>query len=189
MILRKLTTTLIGLFLLATAACSPNQTNGTFYTRVSEPKLKSNSVIPAPTGDVILTITGKIGTTNQGSSIVMDRNLIESAGQIEYKVTDPFEDKVFTYRGPLMTDLLGLWQVSDTAKTATFTALDDYVKDIPVTELQNYPVIFALQQDGQYLPVANRGPAMLVFPYDNYKFDPAVFNDYWVWQIKSIEFK
>ena len=96
----------------------------------------------------------------------MDRNLIESAGQIEYKVTDPFEDKVFTYRGPLMTDLLSLWQVSDTAQTATITALDDYVKDVPLAELKNYPVIFALQQDGQYLPVENRGPTMLFLPYD-----------------------
>ena len=30
---------------------------------------------------------------------------------------------------------------------------------------------------------------MLVFPYDNFKFDVTVYNNYWAWQIKSIEVK
>jgi len=176
----------LGLLLCVMSACSPAQ-DAKFYTQVSQPKLKAGDTVPAPTGTVILTVTGKIGTTNQDKSIVMDRDMIESVGQIEYKVTDPFENKVYTYRGPMMSDLLNLWKVTQDAQTLKISALDDYEVDVPLAEVRKYPVIFALQQEGQYMPTSTRGPAMLVFPYDNFKFDTTVYNNYWAWQIKSID--
>ena len=179
----------LGLLLCVISACSPAQATKPFYTQVSEPKLKAGETIPAPTGTVILTVTGKIGTTNQDNSIVMDRDMIESVGQIEYKVTDPFENKPYVYRGPLMSDLLNLWKVPEDAQTLKVAALDDYTVEVPIGEVRKYPVIFALQQEGQYMPTSTRGPAMLVFPYDNFKFDVTVYNNYWAWQIKSIEVK
>lgn len=179
----------IGFLLCVIAACSPSQDAQPFYTRVSEASLKAGDTIPAPTDNIILTVTGKIGTSNRDGAIVMDRDMIESVGEVEYKVTDPFENKPYTYRGPLMSDLLSLWQVPDDAQTLEVVALDDYTVDIPIAEVRKYPVLFALQQEGEYMPTSTRGPAMLVFPYDNFEFDPAVYNDYWSWQIKSIEVK
>jgi hypothetical protein len=169
-------------------ACSPSS-SAPIYQRVSDAKLKAGDTIPAPTGDVILTVTGKIGAKNTDSGIVMDRDMIESVGQVEYKVTDPFESKDYTYRGPLMSDLLDLWKASSDATTLEVTALDDYVVNVPIAELRKYPVLFALQQDGQYMPASTRGPAMLVFPYNNFEFDHVLYNDYWAWQIKSIAVK
>jgi len=175
----------LGLLLCLIAACSPAQ-DKPFYTRVSDAKLKAGDTIPAPTGDVILTVTGKIGTTNKDKSIVMDRAMIESVGQVEYKVTDPFENKPFVYRGVLVSDLLGLWKVADDAKSLRFTALDDYQRNVALAEIHKYPVLFALQRDGQDLP-ATLAPAMLVYPYDNFTFDQKIYNNYWAWQIKTIE--
>ena len=174
----------LGLLICLIAACSPS--SQTFYTRVSDAKLKAGDAIPAPTGPVIVTVTGKIGTTNQDKAIVMDRATIESVGQVEYKVTDPFENKPFVYRGVLVSDLLGLWKVADDAKSLKFTALDDYQINVSLTEIRKYPVLFALQRDGQDLP-ATRAPAMLVYPYDNFTFDQKIYNNYWAWQIKTIE--
>jgi hypothetical protein len=37
------------------------------------------------------------------------------------------------------------------------------------------------------MPISTRGPAMLVFPYNDFDFDRAVYDNYWIWQIKSIE--
>ena len=171
------------------AACSPasNATPTPIYQRVSDANLKAGDSLPAPTGDIILTVTGKIGTKNDGDNIVMDRDMIESVGQVEYKVTDPFETKDYVYRGPLMSDLLDLWKVSSDATTMQVAALDDYVVKVPIAEIRKYPVLFALQQDGQYMPVSTRGPAMLVFPYNNFEFNQTVYNDYWAWQIKAID--
>lgn len=169
------------------SACSSNAPSTPIYQQVSEAKLKMGDVLPVPTGDVILTVSGKIGTKNGNDNLIMDRDMLESVGQVEYKVTDPFETKDYVYRGPLMSDLLDLWQVSSDATTLEVTALDDYVVKVPITDLRKYPVIFSLQQDGKYMPVSTRGPAMIVFPYNNFEFNQEIYNDYWAWQIKSID--
>lgn len=178
-------------FVLLTTACtstaSPTATPAPVYSVVSKASLKAGSAIPAPEDEVILTITGKIGAANVDDSIQMDLKTIEAAGLVDYTVEDPFENKEITYRGPLMSDLLALWKVPDDATTLHMVALNDYAIDVPLSDLRQYPVIFALQADGEYLPVSTRGPAMLVYPYNDFEFEQSVYNDYWIWQIKSIE--
>lgn len=169
------------------AACSSGTTDQSFYSRVSETTLQAGDALPAPTGEVILTVTGKIGVTNADNAIEMDRDMIEAVGQFEYRVTDPFESVDRVYRGPLMSDLLALWQVPADATHIEVSALDDYIVTVAIADLRNYPVLFALQQDGEYMPISTRGPAMLVFPYNNFEFDQQIYNDYWAWQIKSID--
>ena len=173
------------LIILTVVACStPTKT---VYTEVTKGTLKAGDKIPVPTKDVILTVTGKIGTTNKDNAIKMDLPTVESVGLVDYKVTDPFEKKDAVFRGPLMNNLLDLWQISKEATKLHIVALNDYVVDVPIAEVRKYPVVFALQQDGQYMPVSTRGPAMLVFPYNDFQFNQTVFNDYWAWQIKTIE--
>jgi hypothetical protein len=174
------------LVVMVLTACNPAPAK-TIYTEVTKGTLKAGDKIPAPTGDVILTVTGKIGTTNKDNSIVMDLKTVESVGLVDYKVTDPFEKKEVVFRGPLMSDLLALWQVAKDATKLHIVALNDYAVDVPMADLQKYPVLFALQQDGQYMPVSTRGPAMLVFPYNDFQFNQTVYNDYWAWQIKTID--
>jgi hypothetical protein len=170
------------------AACGSNQTETkTVYKEVTKGTLKAGDKIPAPQGSVILTVTGKIGTTNSDASIKMDLPMIESVGLVDYTVTDPFAKKNVTYRGVLMSSLLNLWQASKDATKIHVVALDDYSADVPIADLYKYPVIFALQEDGQYMAVSVHGPAMLVYPYNDFQFDPAVYNNYWAWQIKSMD--
>jgi hypothetical protein len=181
---------IITLFIAVTfTACAPAAvpTPTAVYSIVSETTLQPGSEIPAPTGEPILTVTGKIGTTNVDDSIQMDMETMESLRLVDYTVTDPFENREITYRGPLMSDLLALWQVADDATTLHTVALNDYAVDVPISDLRQYPVIFALQADGEYMPVSTRGPAMLVYPYDDFEFEPSVYNDYWIWQIASID--
>ena len=179
---------LIGAFLVVAAACgSSAPTAKTVYIEVTKGTLKAGDKIPAPIGDVILTVTGKIGTTNSDNAIKMDLATIESVGLVDYKVLDPFQKKDTVFQGPLMGSLLDLWQVSKDATKLHIVALNDYVVDVPMSEVRKYPTVFALKQDGQYMPVSTRGPAMLVFPYNDFQFDQTVFNDYWAWQIKSID--
>jgi hypothetical protein len=157
------------------------------YRVVSEASLSAGDAIPVPSWAVILTVTGKIGTTNIEDKIQMDIATIESLGQVDYTVTDPFEGIETTFRGVLMSDLLDLWQVSTDATTLHVVALNDYAIDVPISDLRTYPVIFALKANGEYLPVSTVGPARLVYPYGEYALDPALYNDFWIWQIKSIE--
>jgi hypothetical protein len=176
---------LVSVVLIA-SACSPANP---LPQRVTDAKLKAGSAIPAPTGDVVLTVDGKIGTKNAGDTIQMDMATIESVGQFDYKMQDPFEKRPTIFHGPLMSDLLDLWNIDKDATTLTMVALNDYKVDVPISDLRKYPVLFAVQQDAKYMPIATRGPAMLVYPYDNFQFDRQKYDDYWIWQIKSITVK
>lgn len=143
--------------------------------------------IPVPQQAPILTVTGKIGTTNHDHAIVMDRTTLEKAGLVEYTVNDPFEDRPVRYGGVLMRDLLALWQVADDAQMVAITALNDYKIDIPITEFRQFPILFALEADGVYMQPDYRGPAMLVYPIDQYEFDSIAVQRNWIWQIKTID--
>jgi hypothetical protein len=187
-----LTVMTIGLLSLALAGCTPaapTVTPTSVFTTVSQAALKKGDSIPVPKDDVILTVTGLTETRNveADKSIQMDLKTLESIGLVEYTVTDPFERKEITYRGVMMSDLLDVMQVSSTAKTLHMVALNDYSIDVPLEDMRKYPVIFALQADGEYMPVSTRGPAMLVYPYDDFTFDQSIYNDYWIWQIASID--
>ncbi|MEZ4863728.1 MAG: molybdopterin-dependent oxidoreductase [Caldilineaceae bacterium] len=157
------------------------------YTKVSEPTLQAGNEIPLPHDPTILTVTGKIGAANDNHRIVMDRVTIERVGEVEYSANDPFEERPVLYRGVLMRDLLKLWQVDPNAQSVHLVALNDYVIDIPITDFQNYPVLFALQADGVYMQPDYRGPAMLVYPVDHYEFDALSVQAKWIWQIKAID--
>jgi hypothetical protein len=186
------------LMIAALAACSSDdEASGDdepAFTRVTEAELSAGDDIPVPANeeDIILTVTGNIGNPNQGDAIVMDLASIEMVGEVEYRVVDPFREEgdaeEVVFRGPLMSDLLALWGVSqDAVETLNVVALNDYAVDVPAGDLWEYPVIFALQADGEYMPVSTRGPAMLVYPYADFDFDMDEYNSYWVWQIKTID--
>lgn len=184
---------LLLLFGLVISACSSsdkaeNETpDEPVYKVLTAATLQPNDPIPVPADAPILTVTGLIKNTNQGDTLLMDMAAIESVGQVEYTVLDPFEETTITYQGVLLSDLLALWGVDPAAKTLSVVALNDYQVNIPLDDLRQYPVIFAVRRNGEYMPVSTRGPAMLVFPYNHYEFELTEYNDYWVWQIKSID--
>jgi len=142
-----------------------------------------------PQQEVILTVRGEIGMANDGESIMMDRPTIEDVGLVEYSVQDPFSGYQILYRGVLMRDLFALWQVAENVQTVRLTALNDYQIDIPIEDFHNYPILFAMQADGVYMEPDYQGPAMLVYPVDNYEFDEIAIKRRWIWQIKMIEFE
>ncbi len=178
----------VPLFVIVASGCDPQPDFDSAYTRISEGTftLQAENDIPLPQGETILTITGQINAHNEGNSIVMDLSTIEAVGLVEYTVEDPFEERQRTFRGVLMKDLLDLWQVDSQATVLEITALNDYKVEVPISMLREFPIIFALQQDGEYMTPDYRGPAMLVLPYGYYEFEHLITNAYWIWQIKSV---
>jgi hypothetical protein len=79
--------------------------------------------------------------------------------------------------------------VEESATVAQLTALNDYQIDVPLEDFYQYPVLFAMQADGVTMTPDYRGPAMLVYPLDDFAFDLISNKRRWIWQIKSIELK
>ena len=46
-------------------------------------------------------------------------------------------------------------------------ALNDYTSEIPIADFQEFGVLMALKRDGAYMPVRDKGPLFIVYPYDS----------------------
>jgi hypothetical protein len=152
------------------------------YTRVSEATFLPGDPVPQPSGPIVLTVSG-----DALGEIELDMAAIEAVGLVEYTVEDPFLHREITYTGPLLSELLAALEVDPDATNLHLVALNDYAVDMPVSIAYDYPVVFAIKSDGEYMEIADRGPAMIVLPYDHYEFERPAADAYWIWQIASIE--
>ncbi|TIC84049.1 molybdopterin-dependent oxidoreductase [Nocardioides sp. GY 10127] len=143
--------------------------------------------VPAPTGKVLLTVTG--GTvTNVGDELQLDRDLLDALGTVSYEVDDDqATGEVATFSGPLVSDVLAVAGVPDDAETMHTVALNDYSVDVPVSDAEELPLILATLMDGEPMTVARYGPTRFVYPTEGFDLDTATYNPRWIWQLASID--
>ena len=195
---------LVGSVLAVSLSCSPQPSFESVYDRVMPATLQAGDSIPEATSAPLITVTGKVKATQAGDrsssnksdsslqaapppQIVMDAESLRAVGLVEYTVEDPFESAENTFRGVLFRDLLDLWQVSEDASYLTMTALNDYQIKVPISLLREYPVMMALEQNGEVMTRDYRGPAMLVAPLSQYPGAEALAHqEYWIWQLSSV---
>lgn len=174
------------IFALMLAACTAQPSQP--YRRISDPAFQPGDIIPKPTGEVILTVIGKIGSRNSGDKLLLDMATLEKFGLVEYELNDPWLKRVVTYRGVLMSDFLKIIQTDPGAELVHFVALDNYEVDITVREIRKWPILLATQADGKYMPVRENGPTRIIFPFDQFpEINRSVYRDLMIWNIESME--
>lgn len=119
--------------------------------------------IPQPKGEVVLTIGGMINECNDGLEVRLDKAMIQALPRKQVKTENPWDHGPLTYEGVLLRDLMKF--VKADGKTLTVTALNDYRADIPLADMDKYDVILADSRDGVELPVRDKGPFFVVFPF------------------------
>lgn len=128
------------------------------------------------------------GNLQDGAPKAVTVSDLERLPQTEYAVRDPYLKTRVVYRGVLVRDLVAKYGGSGTHRIR-LRALDDYKTSISRREWSRWDVLLATHKDGQLTPVADNGPARIVFPYDTTpEIQPTVYDDRWIWQIVSIEF-
>ena len=136
----------------------------------------------AQSGGVILTIDGATGDGKPHAFTLAD---LEKLPPAEIKTATPWHDGVQQFGGVLMSDLMKA--VGAKGKVLHVRALDDYKSDVPVADFDKYKPIMAYLHDGKPMPVRDKGPLFIVYPYDS---DPALRNEMFytrsAWQIASI---
>ena len=179
---------LLSLLVTSLGACVRLPTTGEkIYSQVDEMTVATSDPIPLPTSATLLTVKGLVNNGNiTEDTIEMDLATIESLGQHQYTVLDPFELKENTFQGVLLSDLIEWWQIAPEATILHFVALNDYEFVFTLSEIAEIPMLFALQMNGEYMQPSYRGPAMMVLPYEHLDLDHTVYNPYWIWQIKSV---
>lgn len=188
---------LLALALFGAAGCGGSDEAGTSTTSADQPlgfrevsaaTIKPGDAVPAPTEAVVLTVKGRIGTTNVGDTLQFDMATLERLGTIEYRVDDKLaEGRVATFTGVPLENVLEVAKADPDATTLATTALNDYTVDIPVADAARYPVMLATTVDGQRMPVDRYGPVRVIYPYGAYGLKPPVADEKLIWQLSTIE--
>jgi len=142
--------------------------------------------LPMPAGRVILEIAGKVANTNQPGVAAFDLAALEALPSRDVKTTTPWTEGETTFTGVRLRDLLEKVGASGTEISAI--ALNDYKVTIPVEDAQKHDVIIAYQRDGKAMPVREKGPLWVMYPFSE---NPVLKNDLYyarcIWQLKRME--
>lgn len=123
------------------------------------------ATLAQPQGKVILAISGKIANTNRDGTAQFDLPMLEKLGMQSFETTTPWYDGKVKFEGVPMAQLMDF--VGASGASITVKALNDYATDIPMEDFKKYPAILALKRDGAYMPVRDKGPLFIVYPYDS----------------------
>lgn len=138
-----------------------------------------------PTGPVVLTVKGAISNTNAGDTAQFDLAMLEALKGRKGSMETPWTEGTVTFEGPLLREVLAA--AGAEGSSLKVRALNDYAADVPAADA-DLDTILATKLDGKPMSVRDKGPLMLVYPFD---LDAGLYNEKYfsrsVWQIKEIE--
>lgn len=139
---------------------------------------------PSPSqGKPILTISGNIGV-KEGSA-QFDREALERLGMVSFETRTPWYDGPTKFEGVPLAKLMA--EVGAKGDRIQAVALNDYSSEIPLEDVAKYNVILALKRNGEYMPVRDKGPLFVVYPYDSApELKSQKFYSRSVWQVKAL---
>lgn len=151
---------------------------------MSAPQIATAELSP-PSGPVVLTISGEIGVENGGTEARFDLAMLEALPQHVLHTETPWHEETMTFSGPALSTLFD--SVEGTGGTSRVVALNDYSADIPLDEVRKYPVILATRINGAPIPVREKGPLFVIYPFSE---APELYNEMTfsrsVWQVVSV---
>ena len=141
-----------------------------------------------PTGEVILTISGKISTRNHDQTADFDLAMLNGLRNRKTETSTPWTKGKMAFEGPLLSEILDA--VGCTGSQLRVTALNDYTTTIPVQDARKWPVILATHMNGTPLTIRQKGPLFVIYPFDEY---PKLYNEMYffrsAWQVRQIEIR
>ena len=133
----------------------------------------------------ILVISGKINPTDKSDSVQFDRDALEALGTVAFETNTPWFKGPVKFEGVPLDKLMQ--SVGAKGERVVAVALNDYSSEIPIEDFAKYKVILALKRDGEYMPVRDKGPLFIVYPYDeNPELKSQKFYSRSVWQVAKI---
>lgn len=142
--------------------------------------------LPAPSGDVILTVRGAVSVTNGNAEAALDKAMIKAMGEVTVHTGTIWTDGTSVFQGVELANLLSHLGANGT--TLRLTALNDYAVEIPTTEAVAGGPMLAYRMDGKDLSPRDKGPLWMIYPYDgNTAYKNEVSYSRSIWQLSRIE--
>ncbi len=121
--------------------------------------------LDAPKGPVVLSITGKVLQANKDGRADFDMAMLEKLPQQSFTTQTPWHSQPVKFTGPLLRDVLAAAGANGSKIVAK--ALNDYRTEIPFSDAQQHPMIVARLLNDKPMPVREKGPLFIVYPYDS----------------------
>src|ERR1700757_4415387 len=121
--------------------------------------------LDAPTGKVVLTISGDLQTRNTPEGAAFDMAMLEKLPQHSFSTKTPWYPEPRKFTGVTLRELLAA--VGGRGKTAKALALNDYRVDIPLDEALRQDVMVAYLLDDKPMLVRDKGPLVIIYPFDS----------------------
>lgn len=148
--------------------------------------LWAEPLLPEPTDEVILEISGDLNVSNVDGEAHFDRKMIAALPTQTIVTANHVVSQPTTYQGPVLSQLLD--QLGAKGNTVIVTALDDYSAELKRSDLEKYGVLLATHENGKMMTIDDRGPFFIVFPFDDHQeIRSDLYYNMSVWQISTIE--
>ena len=142
--------------------------------------------LPAPSGPVVMQVSGRIRHTNQGQVAAFDMAMLAQMPQHRLVTSTPWYSQPRSFTGPLLREVLAA--VGHQGKVLRTVALNDYRVEIPIEDTQRWNVVLARLLDDKPMPVRDKGPLFVIYPFDDHAaLRNTVYYSRCAWQLKAIE--
>jgi hypothetical protein len=143
--------------------------------------------LDAPSGKVLLTVTGQITERNGPDGAHFDMAMLQKLPQLSYRTRTPWYPEPRKFTGVRLRDLLAaLGAAGRTGVSAE--AINDYRAAIPSEDWTDHDLMVAYLLDDAPMAVRDKGPLVIIYPFDDEpKLRSAVRYSRAVWQLRSID--
>lgn len=141
-----------------------------------------------PIGPAVLRISGVVTQPNMQQQAVFDMAMLQALPQHSFTTQTPWYAEPVKFTGPLLRDVLAAAGAKGEGITAI--ALNDYRTEIPFSDALKYDLIVATLMNDQPMPVREKGPLFLVYPFDSKaELQAATFYNRSAWQLRALQIK
>lgn len=142
--------------------------------------------LDAPAGEPLLIIGGNVKMPNRGAQAVFDLAMLQRLPRGEVNAKTPWYSTARSFSGPLLREVLAAAGARGARLQAT--ALNDYRVEIPFDDVLRYDVLLATQLDGKPMPVRDKGPLFIMYPFERHpELRTPVFFSRCAWQVNRLD--
>jgi hypothetical protein len=141
-----------------------------------------------PSGPVVLSVTGTVERANRDGRADFDMAMLEALPQHSFVTATPWFKTARRFSGPLLRDVIAA--AGAKGDTLNALALNGYKVEIPTEDSQNFKVLMATRLDDQPMSVRDKGPLLIIYPYDdNADLRAARYYNRSAWQLRTLHVK
>jgi hypothetical protein len=143
------------------------------------PNIVAEAATQAP---AILVIDGQVAG---GQPAAFDLEALKRLPSTRVTTTTPWTDGESLYEGVRIRDLLE--SLGAAGDVVLADSIDDYQVKIPMQDIRDYDVIVAYAVDGKPLPVDNKGPLWIIYPFsEHFGLQKDLYFSRSVWQLNRL---